>query len=133
MGKKRVAVGMVVGMMVIGLFLGLRSLGAQEIRRESDLSGRIVSPLDQSKIALSAADKIIISLDRAVRMKIGDPIEIFQVAFPNEKNQNDPFYQRVGQGTLLEIMNPQLALGIIDASIREIGTGDRIYLKSPKE
>jgi hypothetical protein len=132
MGKKRFAVGMVAAVMVIGLFLGFRPLKAQEIRRGSDLSGSIMAPLDHSKIALSAADKIIISLDRAVRMKIGDPIEIFQIAFSNGKNQNDPFYQRVGQGTLLEIINPQLVLGVIDASIREIGAGDRIYLKSPQ-
>jgi hypothetical protein len=133
MRKKRIAVKMVAGMMVIGLLLGSQLIEAQEIRRGSELSGSIVAPLEQRKMALSAADKIFIFLDRAVRIKIGDPMEIFQVAFPNEKNEKDPFYQRVGQGTLLEIINPQLVLGVIDASIKEIAAGDRIYLKSPGE
>lgn len=116
---------------VMLILMGFRPLEAQEIRKGSDLSGIIVAPLDQGKIALASADKIFVSLDRPARIKVGDSLEIFQALSQEEKDQSGSFYRRVGKGTLLEIINSQLVLCVIDASLREVAVGDRIYFVSP--
>jgi hypothetical protein len=104
---------------------------SQEIRVGSEMSGTIISPLEERKQALSSGDKIFVSLDKAFPVKKGDMPEIFQpTSLPVEKKVLFPFI-KAGQAIVLEIINDRLLLCLIESSIREIAVGDRLYFHAP--
>jgi hypothetical protein len=115
---------------ILGIFLCsfTRVSGAsQEIRPPAQLSGTIVSPVEERKQALHAGDKIFVTLDKTRPVKKGDTLEIFQQtdliidgkpAFP---------FVRAGKVVILEIIDERLLLCIIESSSKEIAVGDRIY------
>jgi hypothetical protein len=100
---------------------------SQEIRPPSQLSGIIVSPVEERKQALHSGDKIFVTLDKTRPVKKGDTLEIFQQtdliidgkpAFP---------FVRAGEVIILEIIDERLLLCVIESSTKEIAVGDRIY------
>jgi hypothetical protein len=100
---------------------------SQEIRPPSQLSGTIVSPVEERKQALSSGDKIFVTLDKSRPVKKGDTLEIFQQAYlPLVGKTAFPFVL-VGKVVVLEIIHERLLLGIIDSSNKEIAVGDRIF------
>jgi hypothetical protein len=120
---------------LVGSFLFLTAtlpLSAQEFRKASELKGVIVGSVETGKLLLSSGDKMYIGLDKELPLKQGDALEFFQVALLPEKEGEPPLFRRVGQGTLLEIVSPQLLVGIIDQSIREIAVEDRVFFGSLK-
>ena len=50
---------------------------SQEIRPPSQLSGTIVSPVEERKQALSSGDKIFVTLNKPIRLKKGIPWRFF--------------------------------------------------------
>lgn len=100
---------------------------SQEIRPPSALSGTIVAPVEERKQALSSGDKIFVSLDRALPVKKGDTLEIFQSALLTIDDKPALSFVRAGEVIILELVNDRLLLGVIESSIREITVGDRIY------
>jgi hypothetical protein len=104
---------------------------SQEIRPASQMSGTIIAPQEERKQALSAGDKILVSLEKARPVKKGDMPEIFQpTSLPFEGKGDYPF-MKVGQVIILEIITDRLLLGLIESSIREIAVGDRLYFPEP--
>jgi hypothetical protein len=104
---------------------------SQEIRPASEMSGTIISPLEERKQVLSAGDKVFVSLDRERPVKKGDMPEIFQPSsLPFERKGNFPF-SKAGQVIVLEIVSNRLLLCQIESSVKEIGVGDRIYFPEP--
>jgi hypothetical protein len=100
---------------------------SQEIRPPSQLSGTIVSPVEERKQALSSGDKIFVTLDKSRPVKKGDTLEIFQQAYlPLDGKTAFPFVL-VGKVVVLEIIHERLLLVIIDSSNKEIAVGDRIF------
>jgi hypothetical protein len=115
---------------ILGIFLSsfTWAFGASpEVRSPSQLSGTIVSPVEERKQALSSGDKIFVSLDTARPVKKGDTLEIFQmVPITIDGKPTFPFV-RAGKIIILEIINERSLLGVIESSIKEIAVGDRIY------
>jgi hypothetical protein len=100
---------------------------SQEIRPPSQLSGTIISPVEERKQALSSGDKIFISLDKSRPVKKGDTLEIFQqVDLILDGKPAFPFV-KAGEVVILEVINERLLLCIIESSSKEIAVGDRIY------
>lgn len=100
---------------------------SQEIRPPSQLSGTIVSPVEERKQALSSGDKIFVTLDKTCPVKKGDTLEIFQQAYlPLDDKTAFPFVL-AGKVVILEIINERLLLGVIESSSKEIAVGDRIF------
>lgn len=97
---------------------------SQEVRPISQLAGTIAAPMEERKQALSAGDKIFVSLDQARPVKKGDLLEIFQPAILSGK---DFLFTKVGQVIILEITGQSLLLCEIVSSQREVAVGDRIY------
>lgn len=119
--KMSVILGMV-------LFSLTGALGApQEIRSPSQLSGTIVSPVEERKQALSSGDKIFVALDTSRPVKKGDALDIFQQASMTIDGKPAFPFVRAGEIIILEIINDRLLLCIIESSIKEIAVGDRIY------
>ncbi|MGA3085413.1 MAG: hypothetical protein ABSE95_11545 [Thermodesulfobacteriota bacterium] len=117
---------LVVLLMVLGSFSW--AFGAsQEIRPLSQLSGTIVSPVEERKQALSSGDKIFVALDKTHPVKKGDTLEIFQQAYLTIEGKPAFPFVRAGQIIILEIIDERLLLGVIESSIKEIAVGDRIY------
>ena len=100
---------------------------SQEIRPPSQLSGTIVSSLEERKQALSSGDKIFIALDKNRPVKKGDSLEIFQKAYLMIEGKPAFPFVRAGQVIILEIIDDRLLLGIIESSTKEIAVGDRIF------
>ncbi len=122
---KRVAQLVIVG---IGLVFASEIMAAsQEIRPPSALSGTIIAPVEVRKQALSSGDKIFVSLDRALPVKKGDKLEIFQSALLTIDDKPALSFVRAGEVIILELVNDRLLLGVIESSIREIAVGDRLY------
>jgi hypothetical protein len=100
---------------------------SKEIRPVTQMNGFIAAPLEEAKQALSAGDKVIVSLELSRPAKKGDRLEIFQpVSFPGKEHESG-LMARVGQGVVLEVARDGLLLCVIVSSIREVGAGDRIY------
>ena len=123
---KRVLILSVVLVIVWGSFTWVFG-ASQEIRPPSQLSGSIVSPVEERKQALSSGDKIFVTLDKTRPVKKGDTLEIFQQAFLKVEGKPVSPFVRAGQVTILEIINERLLLCVIESSIKEIAVGDRIY------
>jgi hypothetical protein len=122
--------GHIIGLIVFMAF-GVGSAWAletsKEIRPASQMNGFITTPLEEGKQALSAGDKVMVSLEQFRPVKKGDRLEIFQpVGLPGKEHQPD-LLSRVGQGIVLEVAQDGLLLCVIVSSIREVGAGDRIY------
>jgi hypothetical protein len=100
---------------------------SQEIRQASQMSGTIVAPVEERKQALSSGDKIFVSLDKTRPVRKGDTFEIFQQAFLGVEGKPVFPFVRVGEVTVLEIINERFLLCVIESSIKEIAIGDRIY------
>ncbi|MBI5602190.1 MAG: hypothetical protein HY879_02445 [Deltaproteobacteria bacterium] len=100
---------------------------SQEVRPISQLAGTIAAPMEERKQALSAGDKIFVSLDQARPVKKGDLLEIFQPAILSGKDNKDFLFTKVGQVIILEITGQSLLLCEIVSSQREVVVGDRIY------
>jgi hypothetical protein len=100
---------------------------SQEIRLPSQLSGTIISPLEERKQALSSGDKIFVTLNETHPVKKGDSLEIFQQAYLAIDGKPASHFVRVGEVIVLEIINERLLLCIIESSSKEIAVGDRIY------
>jgi hypothetical protein len=115
---------------ILGIFLFsfTWAYGAsQEIRPPSQLSGTIVSPVEERKQALSSGDKIFVALDISHPVKKGDILEIFQQANMMIDGKPALPFVRAGEIIILEIVNDRLLLGVIESSSKEIAVGDRIY------
>jgi hypothetical protein len=110
----------------LGSFSGVFG-ASQEIRPPSQLSGTIVSPVEERKQALSSGDKIFVTLDKSRPVKKGDTLEIFQPAYLTIDGKPVFPFVRAGQVIILEIINERLLLCVIESSIKEIAIGDRIY------
>jgi hypothetical protein len=100
---------------------------SQEIRQASQMAGTIVAPVEERKQALSSGDKIFATLDKTRPVKKGDTLEIFQKAFLRVEGKHVFPFVRVGEITVLEIINERLLLCIIESSTKEIAVGDRIF------
>ncbi len=100
---------------------------SQEIRPPSQLSGTIVSPVEERKQALSSGDKIFVTLDKTHPVKKGDTLEIFQQADLTLDGKPAFPFVRAGEVVILEVINERLLLGVIESSSKEIAVGDRIY------
>lgn len=100
---------------------------SQEIRTPSQLSGTIVSPVEERKQALSSGDKIFVTLDETRPVKKGDTLEIFQQTYLTIDGKPAFSFVRAGQVIILEIINERLLLCVIESSLKEIAVGDRIY------
>jgi hypothetical protein len=101
---------------------------SQEIRPPSQMSGTIVSPLEERKQALSSGDKIFVALDLSRPVRKGDTLEIFQPSDAIIDGKPAILFAKAGEVVILEVINDYLLLGIIESSSREIAIGDRIYL-----
>lgn len=117
---------LVVLLIVLGSFTWVFG-ASQEICPPSQLSGTIVSPLEERKQALSSGDKIFVALDKNRPVKKGDVLEIYQQAYLTIEGKPAFPFVRVGQVIILEIIDDRLLLGIIESSTKEIAVGDRIY------
>lgn len=101
---------------------------SREIRPASQMTGTIIAPLDQGKLALSAGDKVLVIVEPDLRFKPGDFLEIFQPVAPRDAEPLDPLLKKVGLAVMLETVQEKLLLCVIDSSTREIAAGDRVYL-----
>ena len=107
-------------------------LGAsQEIRPPSQLSGVIVSPVEERKQALSSGDKIFVTLDKSRPVKKGDTLEIFQEADLILDGKPAFPFVKAGEVVVLEVVNERLLFCVIQSSSKEIAVGDRIYFPEP--
>ena len=100
---------------------------SQEIRQASQMSGTIVAPMEERKQALSSGDKIFVTLDKTRPVIKGATLEIFQQAFLGVEGKPVFPFVRVGEVTVLEIINERFLLCVIESSTKEIAVGDRIY------
>ncbi len=117
---------LVVLVIVLGSFTWVFG-ASQEIRPPSQLSGTIVSPVEERKQALSSGDKIFVALDKTRPVKKGDTLEIFQQAYLTIEGKLAFPLVRSGQVIILEIIDERLLLCVIESSTKEIAVGDRIY------
>lgn len=106
-------------------FSSLMSQENKEFREGTELQGTIVSAVQQGKLALSSGDKISVLLEKSQTMKIGDPFELYQESLIGP---NASLYQKIGEATILQIINDRLVFGIIDSSVNEVAVGDKVYL-----
>jgi hypothetical protein len=106
-------------------FSSLMSQENKEFREVTELQGTIISPAQQGKLALSSGDKISVFLEKSQTLKIGDPFEIFQESLIGPKV---PLYRKIGEATILQIVNDKLVIAIIDSSANEVMVGDKVYL-----
>jgi hypothetical protein len=120
--------------LILFVFLGIAGgvfnwvFGAsQEIRPPSQLSGTIISPVEERKQALSSGDKIFVTLDETRPVKKGDTLEIFQQAHLTVDGKPAFPFIRAGEVVILEIINEHLLLCVIESSVKEIAVGDRIF------
>ena len=116
--------------LILGIVAGSYTwvLGAsQEIRPPSQLSGTIVSPVEERKQALSSGDKIFVTLNETRPVKKGDTLEIFQEADLILDGKPAFPFVKAGEVVILEVINERLLLCIIESSSKEIAVGDRIY------
>lgn len=123
---KRVLSLFVVLMMVWGSFTWVFG-ASQEIRSPSQLSGTILSPVEERKQALSSGDKIFVTLDKSRPVKKGDALEIFQPSDLVIEGKPVLTFVRAGEVVILEIINDRLLLCVIESSSKEIAVGDRIF------
>lgn len=100
---------------------------SQGIRQPSQLSGTIVSPVEERKQVLSFGDKIFVTLDTSRPVKKGDTLEIFQQADLMIDGKPAFPFVKAGEVVILEIINDRLLLCVIESSNKEITVGDRIY------
>jgi hypothetical protein len=117
-------------LVVLGIVAGSFTwvLGAsQEIRPPSQLSGAIVSPVEERKQTLSSGDKIFVTLNETHPVKKGDTLEIFQQADLTLDGKPAFPFIKAGEVVILEVINERLLLCIIESSSKEIAVGDRIY------
>jgi hypothetical protein len=116
--------------LILGIVAGSYTwvLGAsQDIRPPSQLSGTIVSPVEERKQALSSGDKIFVTLDKSLPVKKGDTLEIFQETYLILESKPAFTLVKTGEVVILEVINERLLLCIIESSSKEIAVGDRIY------
>ena len=122
--------GILILFVILGIAVGSFTwvFGAsQEIRTPSQLSGTIVSPVEERKQALSSGDKIFVTLNETRPVKKGDTLEIFQQAYLIVDGKPAFPFVRAGEVVILEIINEHLLLCVIESSSKEIAVGDRIY------
>lgn len=99
----------------------------KEIRPLSELTGIIVAPKEERKQALSSGDIVFVNFEKALPIKKGDRLEIYQSSLVAAGEITTPIFSRAGQIIILENINERQYLSIIESSNREIAVGDRIY------
>jgi hypothetical protein len=121
---------------VIFLVVGLASAQADQGNREvlpfESMAGVISGTLEPAKLLLSSNDKIIIDLNKALGIKPGDYVEIFQPLDLKTDEKGKPYFRKVGLAIVIEKINETKAIGIIDSSVKEISVGDLVLVVNPR-
>jgi len=104
------------------------AIGASpDIRPGSQLIGTILAPKEERKQALAQGDTIFAGVEKALPVKKGDVLEIFQPISLSTAEKDPLWFAKAGEVIILEIINERLFLVVIDSSTKEIAVGDRLY------
>lgn len=95
------------------------------------MSGIITMPFEAGKILLASNDKILIGFNKDYGIKSGDYLEIFQALDPDEKEDENGLYRKIGLSIIIEKIDPTHAVCIIDSSVKEVAVGDLVRVVHP--
>ena len=104
----------------------------KEVLPASSMSGIIKGTFEPGKLLLSSNDKIVIDFKKAYGTKLGDYVEIYQPVDPEEKEDGEAIYRKIGLGIIIEKIDEKKAVCIIDSSQKEISVGNLVRVVNPR-